>query len=259
LLHSPINDESLGLGPNVIGGTGGSGTRVFARIVHRGGMFTGNNLNASDDSLDIGHYLDRWIDRFVPYWHRPLRIPCLSEMLEDLSQAIQKHCANAAKDSPRPWGWKDPRSIYLLPFFHSQFPNLRFLHVLRDGRDMAYSANQNQLNRHGRVMLSRLERLRPQPLQSIALWNRINLMAVDYGERNLGAQYMYVRFEDLCTEPVSTVQTVLSFFNLSGDVRQIAEAEISPPATLGRWRREPSSTGVSRAGGKALRRFGYAP
>ena len=52
-------------GPYIIGGTGGSGTRVFARIVRRGGMFIGTNLNDSEDALDFGEYSDRWINVFL--------------------------------------------------------------------------------------------------------------------------------------------------------------------------------------------------
>ena len=43
-------------GPNTIGATGGSGTRVVARIVREGGMFTGTDLNAYEDALPFGEY-----------------------------------------------------------------------------------------------------------------------------------------------------------------------------------------------------------
>ena len=58
-------------------------------------------------------------------------------MLDDLAALLLEHCA--ALEPGRPWGWKEPRSIYLLPFFHRHLPALRFLHVVRDGRDMALS------------------------------------------------------------------------------------------------------------------------
>ena len=39
----------------------------------------------------------------------------------------------------RLWGWKGPRSIYFLPFYQAVFgDHFRFLHVMRDGRDVAY-------------------------------------------------------------------------------------------------------------------------
>lgn len=43
------------------------------------------------------------------------------------------------------WGWKGPRSVYFLPFYQAVFgDHFRFLHVLRDGRDVAYGDNQMQ-------------------------------------------------------------------------------------------------------------------
>ena len=48
---------------------------------------------------------------------------------------------------------KNPRSMFLLPFFDSYFPALKFIHIVRDGRDMAYSKNQNQLHKHGSTLL----------------------------------------------------------------------------------------------------------
>ena len=61
-------------GPGVTGATGGSGTRVVARVMRRGGMFIGTDLNVSEDALDFAAFSDRWIDR---YWaaRRPPRWP----------------------------------------------------------------------------------------------------------------------------------------------------------------------------------------
>ena len=52
-------------GPGVIGATGGSGTRVLARIVLRGGMFIGSDRNRSEDALDFAAFSDRWVDELV--------------------------------------------------------------------------------------------------------------------------------------------------------------------------------------------------
>ena len=65
-----------------------------------------------------------------------------SAMVDDFRRVLEDHCAPIAAN-PRPWGWKEPRSIYLLSFLHRHLPALRFLHVVRDGRDMALSKNQN--------------------------------------------------------------------------------------------------------------------
>src|SRR5213075_744488 len=88
------------------------------------------------------------------------------------------------------------RSIYLLPFLHAQFAQLKFIHVMRDGRDMALSQNQNQLRKHGRAVLSWGERLFGSiPERSVLLWEKVNSQAADYGKARLRESYLRVRFE----------------------------------------------------------------
>src|SRR6266581_3850267 len=90
----------------------------------------------------------------------------------------------------RPQEWQEinaPRSIYLLPFLRAELPTLKFIHVLRDGRDMALSQNQNQLRKHGAAVLSWRERLfSSMPERAITLWDRVNLRAAEIGESEMG-------------------------------------------------------------------------
>jgi hypothetical protein len=139
-------------------------------------------------------------------------------------------------EDARAWGWKEPRSIYLLRFWHETMPSLRFLHFVRDGRDMAVSENQNQLKKHDDAVLGDELRRAKTPVRSIALWNRVNQAAAYYGEEVFGAR---VRFEDLCAGPVGAVQRIYGFFGLEGDVEAIPRAEVRPPDTLGRWKLRP--------------------
>ena len=246
-----------GTPPNIIGATGGSGTRVFARIVRRGGMFIGTNLNTSEDAIDFGGFSDRWINTYMSFRGSALPSHVDEAMRTDLHQIITKHCEPLIGSS-QPWGWKEPRSIYLLPFIHAHFPELKFLHVIRDGRDMAYSANQNQLQKHGQTLLRWHERWRSLPEQSLILWARINQMTAEYGESHMRANYLRLRFEDLCSEPHSTIRQIFVFFNLSGDVEKIAAEEVIPPNSLGRWREQQNHLRLSRLAKSTLQTFGYA-
>jgi hypothetical protein len=241
--------DLLTTGPGVTGATGGSGTRVVARIMRRGGMFIGSDLNVSEDALDFAAFSDRWINR---YWGRGMT----PDMTAELRALAARHAADRGSPA-QPWGWKEPRSVYLLPFLHQNLPSLRFLHVVRDGRDMAYSSNQMQLSKHGDVVLA--PGGETQPLRSIALWSEVNMRTADYGERELGDRYLRLRFEDLCGDPIAGVQIVLRFFGLEGDATSIAAEEVQAPATFGRWRNEEprAVAALTERAGDALRRFGY--
>ena len=246
-------------GPYIMGATGGSGTRVVARIVRHGGMFIGTNLNDSEDALDFGDYSDRWINVFLASQMAAMSPASRAAMLHDLQRVLEKHLA-PLQPTARAWGWKEPRSIFLLPFLHSQFPQLKFLHVIRDGRDMAYSTNQNQLRKHGTWLLDRTEARASQPLRSIALWSRLNLLTADYGETVLRTQYLRIRFEDLCQQPVQVITQIFAFFGLAGEVEPIARLEVRPPDSLGRWcTQEPDTLAqIHRVSHVALERFGYS-
>lgn len=245
-------------GPNIIGATGGSGTRVVARIARCGGMFIGTNLNESADALGVAAFDDRWAKFFARDDAMSSLRAFPKEMIIDFEAMLACHRASIAT-ATQPWGWKHPPSIYLVPFYHQQFPLLKFLHVIRDGRDMAYSTNQNQLQKFGSAALTSTESEWSQPLRSMALWSRVNLHAAEYGDKHLHGQYLVVRFEDLCSQPVPTTKRILTFFGLSGDAEEIAEHEITPPESMGRWKSQDTMTveQMQRIGGAALRKFGY--
>ena len=252
-----IPEALAATGPGVIGATGGSGTRVVARIVRAAGFFIGEKLNPYEDAVELGFYSDRWVDRFVeagadagPDLRR--------EMAADLRSVLADHTASLP-DGARAWGWKEPRSIYLLRFHHREMPSLRFLHFIRDGRDMAFSENQNQLRKHGRAVLGDDLRRARTATRSIALWARVNAEAADYGEQHLGDRYLRVRFEDLCADPGPAIERIFGFFGLEGDAEAVGSAEIRPPDTLGRWklRRKGMIEELHRTAGPVLERFGY--
>ena len=240
----------------VIGATGGSGNWVVARIVRAGGMYIGvRNLNPYEDALDFGYYSDRWINRYLasgrdlPKQRSPKRWPPTSD---------RSSPTTVAGSPPRRSGGGGRSRAALPPAVPPRTDaTLRFLHFVRDGRDMAFSDNQKQLRKHGPAALAGRLSWR-QPVRSIALWSRVNQSAADYGERELGSDYLRVRFEDLCAEPRLTVELIYAFFGLEGDL-DAAASEVQPPQTLGRWheRSRRLVARLEREAGPALRRFGY--
>ena len=246
-------------GPLVIGATGGSGTRVVAAIARRAGVFLGTRLNESNDALDLAEYLDRWIGAYrLRHGADPLaRAELLRAMATDLAAVLRRHCA--ALPDGAPWGWKEPRSMFVLPFLARLFPELRFVHVVRDGRDMAFSPNQNQRRKHAEVVLGPPRPAEPPEARSIALWATVNREAADFGEERLRERYLRIRFEELCEEPERQVRRLLDFLGLDADAAALAD-EPAAPQSIGRWRhRDPALVAeLEREAGPALERFGYA-
>jgi hypothetical protein len=250
-------DRLSELSPCVIGATGGSGTRVVARIVRAAGMYIGNDLNRYEDALPFAAFSDRWINAYIASGSDP-DAETRRTMTDELAALVDEHLSHRPEDAVG-WGWKEPRSIYWLPFLNETMPTLRFLHFVRDGRDMAFSENQQQLKKHGDAALDRRLRWQRRPFRSVALWSYVNGGAADYGERELGERYLRIRFEDLCTKPGETARRILDFFGLEGDAEAIAAAEVRPPSTLARWKSKGSRTvrKLEELGEPSLSRFGY--
>jgi hypothetical protein len=243
--------------PLVIGGLGGSGTRVFTKIARHAGLFMGSHQDGQEDSQSMSPLYNEFATVYLTangHLDTELRddlggrfTECLSEHLEGLP----------APDHP--WGIKNPRSILMLRFWHEQFPSLRFLHVIRSGLDMAYSGAYNQVRRHGKALLGPQVDL-PRPEHMLLWWERVNGMAADYGEAELGARYLRVRLEDLCSSPKRTTRKLFDFVGGEGRVRR-AVAEVERTESLDRWRDQPEDE-VARLvamGRDSLERFGYVP
>src|SRR5438445_13883106 len=133
-------------------------------------------MNSSEDAVEFYSFHDICINPFVSAQGRgEAMTPWQSaRMKEDFHAALARHIPEAERRGTR-WGWKAPRSIYLLSFLSAQFPQLKFIHVLRDGRDMALSPNQNQLRKHRRAAQRWRERLFPSsPERAEVLWQQTN-------------------------------------------------------------------------------------
>lgn len=229
--------------PLVIGGTGGSGTRVVAKIVSLGGRYMGTELNGSEDAMPLARFDWRWGLHYLEFGLE-------AEMAQQFEAALTEHLAGKAAGAP--WGWKHPHSYLLLPFLRERFPEMRFIQVVRDGRDIALGGNQQQACHYGRL-LDRPDE--PAELRSAAWWNWANNRAYETG-KNMGNDYLLVRLEDLCADPIASVQRVADFSGGSGDVSPV---EIVPPQSLGQWRRHDrvimrQIEAICRDG---LHRFGY--
>jgi hypothetical protein len=247
--------------PLIIGATGGSGTRVIARIARHAGYNLGTKLNESEDALEFYSFHDLWVNPWFSADSGGLKLTPwqTARMKEDFYAALARHIPEAERRGTR-WGWKAPRSIYLFSFLHGEFPRSKFIHVLRDGRDMALSPNQNQLRKHGNAVLSLRERFFHSTAErSMLLWDRVNIAAADFGEVQLRENYLRVRFEDLCNEPLATTTRILNFLEAQVDPEPIARAEIAPPESLARWRNcSPRIISkLEHAGAAGLRRFSY--
>ena len=160
-------------GPIAVGGLGGSGTRVVAHVLAESGMNIGPHLNPLDN-LFFSNLLKnpRWHadasdaeirDRLALFGRCTGGLPAERRDLWDYARAAKsnrtpvigtpglRRLALSRLRSPRgkPWGWKEPNTHIYLSHLPEVFPEIRYVHVIRNPLEMAHSDNRQQLTNWG--------------------------------------------------------------------------------------------------------------
>lgn len=251
---SPENAKVV-LGPIIVGGNGHSGTRVFSQILNLGGVFTGiarlTKNNSSDDLKVIG-LLDRWVG---PYVYRTLSPGDLEEMKQAFARRLRLYFPLRS----RPWGFKNPRTMLILPFLDEFLPNAMFIHVIRDGRDISLGNLFVTRNRYLDAFLTDGEKHLPPEEKMILFWGRSNEQAMEYGTKHMRGRYLMMRLEDLCTDAVAKSTELLRFASSPLSMAEEAARIVKKPKSIGRWKTFPENMQerVNSRGEPWLAMFGY--
>ncbi|HUK20026.1 MAG TPA: sulfotransferase [Gemmatimonadales bacterium] len=120
--------------------------------------------------------------------------------------ALYRASARRYKPGATRWGDKTPGNTQVLSDLREIFPDLRVIHMLRDGRD---------------VVESFLRRKTPPTLEAAARhWLRSVGDARHFGAA-FPSQFLEVRYEDLVREPVVAIKGITKFLDLTFDDRML--------------------------------------
>lgn len=126
--------------------------------------------------------------------------------------------AYAAEEGKQRWGDKTPHYV----FFHRElkrlFPSLYLIHVIRDGRDVACS--------HLAFSRGQWRTWTARSVPAAAAWWKASILAGRDAARELGPQYMEVRYEDLTARTEAALREVCAFTSLEYDERMLEYAEV---------------------------------
>jgi hypothetical protein len=111
------------------------------------------------------------------------------------------YASYARKQGKVRYGDKTPDNAEHLMLINELFPEARFVHIIRDGRDVALS----QID-HG--FMAGLP-------HAAFFWGRLVRRARDAGERLGDGRYLEIRYEELVRDPVTVVSRVCTFLQLS--------------------------------------------
>jgi hypothetical protein len=149
---------------------------------------------------------------------------------------------------------------------------MRFLHVVRDGRDLAFgkeTAFRIAAGADGTGVYSAARAMgdefvnQPSSVRMTAFWAQVNTLAADFGESEMGENYRRIRLEDICANPENVVRELFAFVGADADDQLIAKtaADVVWPKTIGLHRRVKDLNLLERVtatASPALERFHYA-
>ncbi|MEO0370781.1 MAG: sulfotransferase [Pseudomonadota bacterium] len=134
------------------------------------------------------------------------------------------------------WGWKEPNTHIMLDRLAVAFPNMRYVHVVRNGLSMAFSSNQNQPRLWGNALYG-LPAGRTDPRHSLKHWCRANQRALKISKTMKG-RFFLLNFDDLCQCPGPVLEQLVDFLGIEVDAPKMRELEalIRPPESIGRFK-----------------------
>lgn len=235
--HVPRIDASKP--PIAIGGIGGSGTRLIAGLLQDAGVFMGEDLNASNDLLwftllfkyeHVCDIEDEQFDKLVDILAAglaggaPLDAHSCTRLAELADEARPNQPAGEMRDAAdsliaaaaRPahghrWGWKEPNTHIVIERLWRRLPDLRYVHVVRHGVDMAFSENQNQLALWGPRVLGSDEE--PSPPRSLRYWCKVHHRLQVLLAANPRRMY-WLDYDEFCLDPEEGFENLRRFLAL---------------------------------------------
>lgn len=233
-----------------------SGSRLLVRLLEAAGIFMGAHQNESGDSWDLLPIARYLVTRYYPDYSGVLRgdDPLLEDMLE---AALLRHLAGYDPANGQRWGWKLCETTFILPVVSKLFANAQFVHLIRDGRDVAFSDHTGPtdtfwrkvffdradiLSWRGMALTGPSYRRRPHLFNAQHWLNSVRVghaAALDLGERCLE-----LRYEDLCQRPEAGLARLHAFLGSGlGPGLGIAPPAMALPTvhsnSVGRFRRQP--------------------
>jgi hypothetical protein len=175
------------------------------------------------------------------------------ELSRLLRNVFERHLQGVNGSAGRPWGWKLCETVYALPVLDYCFPGARFIHLIRDGRDVAFCDHKAPDSAFWRKVYFNTDRIRtysglrltPQAYRrQSCVFNAIhwvNSVAVgrDFGAM-LRERYLEIRYEDLCRNFASTAKQLFETIGIQDAEKALRTMQPAVyGSSIGRYKTHP--------------------
>jgi hypothetical protein len=155
-----------------------------------------------------------------------------------LSRRVNTFLSGPVQSCPEEkWAWKEPNTHIVARHLLCFSSELRYVHVVRHGLDMAFSANQRQLHFWG-PSLPEIAELGVTPRSSLKFWCRAQRAAL-HARARWPDRVFLLNFDQLCCNPETVLSALLAFLGEDAGAEKLGElaGAVAPPPSMGRFRR----------------------
>lgn len=259
-MHS--SSHSGHLPPVVIGGLGGSGTRLIASCLEELNFFIGHDLNQSKDNLwftllfkhlEILDSSDKEFEKLYSLFQQAMLSdsPYSEEqetLVNSLVTADRAHPLEFLRDRAisilskheklqpgTPWGWKEPNSHIVLKQLLQSSPDMKYIYVIRNGLDMAHSSNQNQQKLWGKMIVGNSFEM--TPFYSLKYWCNAHKRLINT-TKHMGNNFLLLNYDNFCNNPDIEIKNLLKFLEKPQEHNSVQRIRklIRKPSSIGRYR-----------------------
>jgi len=225
-----------------IGALGGSGTRAVAEVFLQLGIFMGDDLNKPNDNLLFTRLFKnpKWyINSSLDEKEMRLRIfqKCMEgeklnlNELKELYKAAYtnptyktkmfyflkklKYLSGTSKKNDI-WGWKEPNTQIFVTDILNFFFQLKYIHVVRHGLDMAFSKNIQQLNNWGwkyNIKVFGNENENELAIKQLNYWIESNKDVIEKS-KNYNDRILFINHSNFCQNPTIEIDRMLEYCDI---------------------------------------------
>ncbi len=211
-------------------GRGHSGTRAISHTLYASGVYMGNQLNPSGDKIpphamyDACRVMAKYVKwkgelswNFDPLWTMPID--------PEFEQLINTYLSDVLRDKSENKGWKIPETTLVYPWIARMFPEIRFIHWIRDPRDCILGSHKTDNLRDFGIDYQQTDDIYER--RAISWYYQYQLMKATPKPKHV----IHVRFEDFVLKQEETLKRLEVYLGIPlGRI-------IVRPEAVARWKK----------------------
>lgn len=191
-------------------GRGHSGTRAISHTLYASGVYMGSSINPSGDKIPPQKMYDacRVLAQYVDWegglsWNFSRLFS--EEIPNEFTDLISDYLQDVLNNKSEHKGWKIPETTLIYPWIQRMFPDIKYIHWVRDPRDGILSGHKTDDLRDFGIQYELTDDIRKR--RAISWYYQYQLMEATPEPKN----WIKIRFEDFVLHQEETLEKLEAF------------------------------------------------